>query len=193
MNHRLLPLALCSLALGAAACSSTSSSSTSTTMHPTTTTTRPTTTTTVKPTPTTAAMTQCRSATLAISVGESSGAAGHTMVPVVFKNTGSASCTLFGFPGVAALDSAGHQAAQATRTSTPSPTRVTLPAGASASALVTATSVPSGTATSCPTWVGLLVTPPNDTQSSKLSVQLPGCPGFTVGPVVAGTTGIAGS
>ena len=190
MNTRLVPVALLGVCL-AAACSSTTSSSSTTTAKATTTTAKAMTTTTAKAATTTPAGTvQCRFAMLSISVGQANGAAGHSMVPVVFKNTGSAPCTMFGFPGVASLTSSGSQAAQATRSTTTAPARITLAPGASGSALVTATDIPSGTMVSCPTWAGLLVTPPNDTQSARLTVQLPGCPGFSVGPVVAGTAGM---
>jgi hypothetical protein len=90
---------------------------------------------------------------------------------------------------VAALDSSGAQAAQATRTPTPGPTRLVVAPGATASALVINTNIPSGDQTSCPTWAGLLVTPPNDTKSTKLTLDLPGCNGFTVNAVVAGSSG----
>lgn len=189
MRPRLLPLALLGVCL-AAACSSNTSSSSTTTAKATTTTRASTTTTSKAVTTTTAGTVQCRFASLSISAGQANGAAGHSMVPIDFKNTGATSCTMFGFPGVASLTSSGAQAAQATRSTTPAPARITLAPGASGSALVTATDVPSGTLVTCPTWAGLLVTPPNDTQSARLTVQLPGCPGFSVGPVVAGTAGM---
>ena len=43
----------------------------------------------------------CLSRYLHGSVGQSSGAAGSTYVPVVFKNLNNVPCTLYGFPGVA--------------------------------------------------------------------------------------------
>ena len=190
MLRRLAPATALLIALSAAACSSTASStSTSTTAATTTTTTKVTTTTT--PTPTTAAGTaRCTSATLSVTAGASNGSAGHVNTPVVFTNTSSSPCTLFGYPGVAALDASGGQAAQATRTATPGPSHLVIAPGTTASALVINTSIPSGNQTSCATWSGLLVTPPNDTKSTKLIVELPGCSGFTVSAVVAGSNGI---
>lgn len=120
---------------------------------------------------------------------------GHSGAVLVFTNTSGQACTLTGYPGVAGLDKAGNQVTQAERTLTGylghgyhvRPVRV--PVGGHASALVEATSVPSGDATSCPTYAALLVTPPNTTASKKVGVSLPGCGGLTVHPVVRGTSG----
>ena len=109
-------------------------------------------------------------------------------------------CTLTGYPGVAGLDGAGHQIAQASRTrngflggvsaSTPIPVVVLAP-NAQASALVEGTDVPTGTATTCPTYASLLATPPNALTAVPIAASLPGCSGLEVHPVVAGTTGSA--
>jgi len=194
MTRRLLPLALVSLALGAAACSSSASSSSSTTVPATTSTSRAVTTTSKAAASTTSTTTagpsRCTNASLTVSAGASSGSAGHVNTPVIFTNSSMRPCTLFGYPGVAGLDASGSQAAQATRTATPGPTHLVVAPGATASALVINTSIPSGNQTTCPTWSGLLVTPPNLTASTKLTLQVPGCSGFTVSAVVAGSNGI---
>lgn len=123
---------------------------------------------------------------------------GHSGAVLVFTNTSGAACTLYGYPGVAGLNAAGKQIAQAKRTlngylgSGYQVRTVRVPAGGRASALVEATSVPSGNATSCPTYTALLVTPPNTTKSMKVDVKLPGCGGLEVHPVVPGTTGRMG-
>ena len=183
MIHRLLPLAAVALAVSAAACSSSTSSTSSTTSVVSTTAAKVTTTTAPGPT-------RCTNSAISVTAGPSSGSAGHANTPVIFTNTSSSPCTIFGYPGVAALDSAGSQTAQATRTGTPQPTHLILTPGNTASALVINTNIPSGNETSCPSWSGLLVTPPNDTKSTKLILQLPGCNGFTVSAVVAGPNGI---
>ena len=190
MIRRLVPIATLLLAIGAAACSSTASSSSSSTTSAKTTTTAKVTTTTKATTTTAAGPVRCTSATLSVTAGASNGSAGHVNTPVVFTNTSSAPCTLFGYPGVAGLDASGNQAAQATRSATPGPTHLVVAPGGTASAIVINTSIPSGNQTTCPTWSGLLVTPPNDTKSTKLTVELPGCAGFTVNAVVAGSNGI---
>jgi hypothetical protein len=110
------------------------------------------------------------------------------MAPLVFTNTATAPCTIGGFPGVAGTNASGAQIAQAARSGSSKGT-VTLAPGASASSLVTGVDVPSGTETTCPTFAGLLVTPPNDTSSVPVALQLPGCAGFSVTAVVPGTSG----
>lgn len=54
---------------------------------------------TPSPSPTADAAT-CTVAELSVTLGESNGGAGSTDVPLVFRNTGSRSCQLEGYPGV---------------------------------------------------------------------------------------------
>lgn len=190
MRTRLIPIALVAVALGAGACSSnTSSSGTTTTTAKATTTTKAVTPTSAMATTTTGitAGKPCLAINLSVSAGQGSGAAGHIVTPLRFTNTGSVSCTLFGYPGAAGIDSTGAQAAQATRTPTPGPALVTLAPGAIAVSQMTTTDIPSGSATSCPTWTGVLVTPPNTKDSTHLTLSLSGCPGFSVTAVAAGS------
>ena len=110
---------------------------------------------------------------------------------MIFKNTSGTACTLYGFPGVAGLDADGKQQVQAKRTTSGSfgsatVSTVRVAPGATASALVGGVDVPSGNATSCPTYPALLVTPPGTKTSTKVALQLPGCPTLVVYPVVAG-------
>jgi hypothetical protein len=98
---------------------------------------------------------------------------------------------------VAGLDAAGNQIAQASREvnqvpftgSAASLPTVQLAPGNTASALVLSSDVPTGSSTSCVTYAGLLVTPPNSLQSVRVNASLPGCAGLRVGPVYPGTTG----
>jgi hypothetical protein len=53
------------------------------------------------------AITRCFSIHLAPSLGVSQGTAGTTYQTVVLTNTGTAACTLFGYPGVSFVDSSG--------------------------------------------------------------------------------------
>lgn len=123
---------------------------------------------------------------------------GHVGAPVLFRNTGNAACHLQGYPGVAALDDSGRQAAQAERTPQgylgglpfgTSPPVVELASGETASALVEADNIPTPPATSCVSYPSLWVTPPDDTRSVKVALSLPGC-SLQVHPVVAGDTGV---
>jgi hypothetical protein len=128
-----------------------------------------------------------------------SAAAGHQGVVLLFVNHGPTSCVLFGYPGVAGVNSSGAQVVQAQRTLTgmmgglapgvATLPRVTLAPGQTASAVVEGTDVPSGTETSCPTYPSLLVTAPNTKVSVSVVQSLPGCSGLQVHPVVPGTSG----
>ena len=187
--------ALAVVALVFAACGSppgtpTASTSTSTTHQATTTTTTAT---------TQAGPSNCTSAQLTVSAGMGSGAAGTIGQVLLFENTSSTTCLLHAFPGVAGLDASGDQVVQATREvnlapfsgSTATLPTIQLTAGSTASALVFGSDVPVGAATSCVTYAGLLVTPPNAFASVRLDVTMPGCAGLRVGPVYPGTSGMA--
>ena len=52
---------------------------------------------------------RCGTGQLSLSLGQGQGAAGTSYLPIVFTNTGSKPCTLYGFPGVSFLDSSGKQ------------------------------------------------------------------------------------
>jgi hypothetical protein len=120
-------------------------------------------------------------------------------VIILFKNTSTMTCTLRGYPGVAGLDSTGHQATQAVRTpigymggllsATGAPPVVTLESGQMASAKVEGTDNPVGNRTTCPSLSGLLVTAPNTYSSVKLPLAPGDCSGLEVHPVVPGETG----
>ena len=160
----------------------------------------PSTTPTPTPTPTPTATTTpvepaiyCRLSELTVTAGASNGAAGSITVPILFKNTGTRTCVLQGYPGVAGLNAAGQQVTQAVRTPfahVGPPSAISLAPGQTASAPVQGSDVPVGTATTCTSYPSLLVTPPNETHSQALLATLPGCSGLKVGPVVAGSNGI---
>jgi hypothetical protein len=144
----------------------------------------------------------CANAQIAISPGRSGAGLGHIGETLLFTNISQSACTLYGYPGVAALDSAGAQILQANRTTTgylgglaessnPAPL-VTLLPGHSASALVEGTDDPIGPGPDpppCPVDSGLLVTAPNTTRSVRLPAGPTLCSGLQVHPVVAGSSG----
>lgn len=103
-----------------------------------------------------------------------------------FRNTGATTCSLYGYPGVAALDPAGRQVAQAQRApSSRGPATVYVPPGATASAEVEGNGS-GASSVSCPTYPILLVTPPNTTASTQVPVgQLAICADFQVFAVTA--------
>jgi uncharacterized protein DUF4232 len=145
-----------------------------------------------------------------VGVSDSGGGAGlgHEDQVILFTNHSPSPCTLTGYPGVAGLDANGEQVVQAVRAlsgylgglwnDARTPPRVSLNPGQTASAIVEGTDNPTGTATSCPSYDHLLVTPPNLTDSVRVSVSglgspptsgLPGCSIIEVHPVVPGNSG----
>ncbi len=140
----------------------------------------------------------CRSVQLAITFGERQQVMAQPAIAVIFTNTGDAPCTLDGYPGVAGLDTGGHQIAQAYRiqqvyeggASTDAPTLVTLTSGGPASALIGGGANPIDGETACPAdYAAVLVTPPGATSPTKLQVDFPSCSGLEITPVVPGPTG----
>lgn len=149
MRQLLVVIAPVGAALGRAACSSPSGQSSPTTQHPSTTahpsTTVPVSTASTTPGPTTPPSI-CTTADLTISLGQGQAGAGNIEVPVLFKNVGSAPCTITGYPGIAALDASGNQVTQAERSPSgyfgglapgqTTPSTVTLRLGSTASAQI---------------------------------------------------------
>lgn len=144
-----------------------------------------------------------------VGVADSGGGAGlgHEDRVLVFTNASRAVCTLQGYPGVAGLNAAGEQVAQASRTPSgymggllpgaSGPAEVTLAPGQAASAVVEGTDTPQGSQP-CPTYPSLLVTPPDLTRSVRVAVTgsggsssggLAGCSALEIHPVVPGTSG----
>lgn len=102
---------------------------------------------------------------------------------LLFKNTSSATCRLFGYPGVAALDSSGNQVLQVPR----APASLVYPLAGilispNGSAAAVLNGNPNGEA--CPTYGQLLVTPPNTTTSTRVPVHdLAVCADAQINPV----------
>jgi len=139
-----IALGIVGAALLLAACGSSSSSSTTTTAVATTT--RPTavsTTTTTRAASTTttgASSTSCATANLAITFGSPNGTAGAIHYAITFHNSGSSTCTLYGYPGVSFLTAAGSQiGAPAQREGNLTPATITLASGGNAYSSVSVT------------------------------------------------------
>jgi hypothetical protein len=144
----------------------------------------------------------CSNAQLSITPGRSGVGLGHTGEALLFTNVSQSGCTLYGYPGVAALDVAGTQILQASRSplgylgglaepSSLTPLVPLLP-GQSASALVEGTDNPVGPGPNpppCPMDSGLLVTAPNTTHPVHLPAGPALCSGLQIHPVVPGTSG----
>jgi hypothetical protein len=141
---------------------------------------------------------ECKLATgLTVTPGRTDATSGHRALVLVFTNGGSAECILIGYPGVDALDGAGTSVAHARRTTAgyeggitgSHPTPVTLAPGGSASAIVEALAFGSG-GSSCTAYAGLLVTAPDDTQSTPVAwAGTDACANLEVHPVVSGNQG----
>jgi hypothetical protein len=153
-----------------------------------------------------AATQECAAADLTVTTGATGAAAGHSSLVLLFTNSGRASCFVQGYPGVA-VQLRGGRAYDAVRAVTgymggdaaPSPGRVQLAPGVTASALIEWLHYPqdgsaSVTAADCAGHgaVRLLVTAPDRTVPAALAPPAPVSPicwGFEVHPIVAGSAG----
>jgi hypothetical protein len=140
---------------------------------------------------------RCRAGDLAIVARDGGAAAGHRAVILIFTNTGTGTCRLYGYPGADGLDAAGKSVVHAKRTTSgyigglaagaAIPT-VDVASGQAASAMLEASgSQQDGSA--CTPYASLLVTPPDEKQSSRLAWPGDGCADLQIHPIVAGVTG----
>ncbi|MFY4720395.1 DUF4232 domain-containing protein [Streptomyces sp. LaBMicrA B280] len=126
----------------------------------------------------------CTTAHLSFST---SGGMGEGELIVNMKNTGSANCTLHGFPGVDLKGKDGTVSASRSKLTAPT---VTLQPGAETR--FTLHYPPNNSGGSGETFTQLVVTPPNETHSTTLNagINVPvtesGGPGITVDPVGTG-------
>jgi hypothetical protein len=133
------------------------------------------------------AATFCRLSELSVTSGQADAAAGTIYYPILFRNTGGRTCQLRGYPGVALLDSAGRQVAQAQRISGPPDVAlVTLTPGQVASAAFAAGDLPVAPATSCPDYQSVLVTPPDERHFTAVNFSFRVCSPAHIYPIVAG-------
>jgi hypothetical protein len=129
----------------------------------------------------------CRLSELSITSGQADAAAGTIYYPILFHNVSGRTCQLRGYPGVALLDSAGRQVAQAQRIAGPPNVEfVTLVPGQVASAAFAASDVPVGPATSCPDYRSILVTPPDETHATAVNFPFRACSPTRIYQVVTG-------
>jgi hypothetical protein len=122
----------------------------------------------------------CKSANLKLSFGAEEGAAGTIYRKLVFTNTGSAQCTIQGFPGVSYVaGDDGHQVGPAAVRVGSKGEPIGLAPGASAAADVGFTEVRNYDGAVCkPTPVrGLRVYPPQETASMFIALAGTGCAG----------------
>jgi len=141
---------------------------------------------------------ECTLAQLNISGSSPAGlnGAGHRGYVLVFRNTGSTTCRMRGYPGVDGLDGRDRPVEHARRTTNGylggarySSPMTDLRPGDSASALVEAVAFRPADGSSCTPYANLLVTPPDETHSVKLQWDNDGCSTLEIHPVVPGTSG----
>lgn len=121
----------------------------------------------------------CATSALKVSIGDGGGGAAGTFYSrIEFTNTSSASCTLYGYPGVSLLDGSGAQIGQAAQRSPGNPTAlVTLAPAATAVATLGQVDSAAFPAATCKqvTSATLRVYPPNQTVPAEVSFQGPAC------------------
>jgi hypothetical protein len=141
---------------------------------------------------------QCLTANLKVTAGGGDAGAGHSFIPIVFTNTGTAACTIAAYPGVSFVtgDDGRQVGDPATRVPGSAPA-VTLQPGQAASAALSISNVGVYDPAQCkPVSVrGLRVYPPNNTAAAfvPLSGDVQGCSAHVpnqeplkIKPVVAG-------
>jgi hypothetical protein len=125
--------------------------------------------------------------------GDGGGAAGHVYLPVELSNIGHSSCTLYGFPGVSAVNSSGHQIGGGGTRSGPAGPVVRLAPGATAHALLAIADWGAICARGVPA-TGIRIYAPGQRSSQLVQFQFEVCASrsvLSVGPVRGGV-GIPG-
>jgi hypothetical protein len=135
---------------------------------------------------------RCRLRQLSLAQPKSNGAAGSIRLRFVFTNQSSATCELFGFPGLQMLNKHGAKIRTRVIRGTsnvvpPEPENdVIMTHGQHGSFYAGYSDVPTGNQ-KCPTSSFLEVTPPNDFKHFTLPLRIAPCGGrITVSPVVHG-------
>jgi hypothetical protein len=123
----------------------------------------------------------CATKDLTAAVGSPQGYAGGLQIPIVFQNTGSAPCSLYGYPGVAQAGGTPITNIGQSATENPASPRqlVTLPRNGSASAMLRIADSGNYPAETCKpvkaTW--LAVIPPNEKTALNISFGSTACAG----------------
>jgi hypothetical protein len=109
---------------------------------------------------------------------QGNGAAGSIFYTLELTNLSSRACTLSGYPGVSAVNLAGHElGSAASRDTSHTPHTVTLASGATATALLRIVQAGNFPTSACHqvTAAGLRVFPPNLTTSKVVPFPFPAC------------------
>jgi hypothetical protein len=142
-----------------------------------------------------AATPACGNAALAVSATAAQGATGHGNFVLLFRNKTAHTCTLFGYPGLDALNGSGGVLAHARRTqtgftggSTQGLQTITVRPGRYASADVEWHNFNFATGGTCRFSHSVAATPANTTHTVQLARSVSVC-GLQVHPTVAGRSG----
>lgn len=135
----------------------------------------------------------CQNGQVQVTDQPGQGAAGTVSLVLVFQNVGSSTCTLHGYPGASLTSQDGKDLLDATRQLPDGLAKaplVVLAPGQQAQALLLWSDVDSGSGCAVQNPVTLLVTPPNTTQSTPLTLSSGAqvCSAFRVRPVLTGVT-----
>lgn len=134
----------------------------------------------------------CTAADLALSFETTNGALGNIVASFALRNTGSATCHTYGYPGVQFVDHTGDalptSAVRVTRDilGPATPTRIELAPGQLASFRIVATKNESGAG--CATAAGLQAIAPDDTATMRTTIPdgLYECQRVTLTPLIPG-------
>lgn len=157
-----------------------------------------TTTSTVSARPT-AAPSGCQNSQLHLSAGDARAGLGHFGQTIVFTNTSSKPCTMYGYPGLALVAGGQTMAVPVQHGSSytfhdTGRQLVTLAPGATASFTFGGLTVSQPGGQPCPRASAVRVIAPNDYTPIQLDVDTAGCPsGVDVSTVVAGSAGASGA
>lgn len=139
----------------------------------------------------------CGNTSLAVTHTPVQGATGHGSFVLLFRNVSHSTCTLYGYPGLDALNSTGHVLAHAQRTlhgfagGASAVTTVSVTPGGFASATVEWLNFNPVTTGACTFSAAVATTPANTTHTVHLKVSVSICR-LQVHPTVAGTSGYPG-
>ena len=121
----------------------------------------------------------CPTSGMQVKLGQSSGYAGGVYVPITFTNSSTASCTLYGYPGVSLVTGPPYsQIGLAAERDTTTPVKlVTLAPGATATALLQIVDALNFTPSTCSPQqaTNIKVYPPNQTAALYVSFTAQAC------------------
>ncbi|WP_051751897.1 DUF4232 domain-containing protein [Streptosporangium amethystogenes] len=117
---------------------------------------------------------RCRTEALAARVGRVDAGAGQRYAPLVFTNTSTRTCWVYGFVGLIMIDGSGDAMRTRTRRESLQPRRITLRPGASAHARLHWSEVPGGSRP-CPASARLMIIPPDEVAHLEIPFKAAVC------------------